>query len=473
MKKYLSLGIVLCLLSFQSSAQTLIGTSTHPDATANHNQRKIVRDSINNIYVIWVDSLNQETTIFGQKFTNTGTPTNLVGSWGTATSIVAGNNPTLSISKDNKIHLVYESNDSLSQIRHRSTIDFSNWSVDLTISDNNKKHTKPCADINDTGELNVFWIQKETNTQSLVYAYMQADTLVATSIIMNKPSIEDLAVANHLQYFTNTLFLGVQYSQDSLIFIKSQNQMVAYDTLIEVRGSQPCISANSNLSSYTNGSLLYVNLNGELIERYYSSSSILSSKVLSTGIVDYVAINNIVPELGYSFLYQKNDTLYHTFSHIYGSVASLDTIATNPIHASIGYKHYNERFVDFIWMEDAVNGYNIYYKRDGKPDIPQHTDRIENKLNLVVDAYPNPFSDKLIIRLLTEVDHKKDLVTLKVYSLNAEFIKELKAIDINNSSHRFEWLGKDSYGQNVPNGMYILTAKIGTGKITKKIILSR
>ena len=64
MRKYFLLSIIT-LLSADITAQTIIATSNHPGATSNHNQRKIVRDSVDNIYVVFMDFYNQESKIKG------------------------------------------------------------------------------------------------------------------------------------------------------------------------------------------------------------------------------------------------------------------------------------------------------------------------------------------------------------------------------------------------------------------------
>ena len=128
MKKYLLLTVIT-LLAVGVNAQTLIATSTHPGATANHNQRKIVRCSNHNIYVVYVDIDNPESVIKGV-FYDSGS-----GQWNDAFEIIDGKNPTLSITSDDEIHLVFESNDAITEIRHTSTIDFSSWTLFNVISD--------------------------------------------------------------------------------------------------------------------------------------------------------------------------------------------------------------------------------------------------------------------------------------------------------------------------------------------------
>jgi len=45
----------------------LITTSNYTHATANHNQRKIVRDKAVNVYVVFVDSAEQGKTIWSEQ----------------------------------------------------------------------------------------------------------------------------------------------------------------------------------------------------------------------------------------------------------------------------------------------------------------------------------------------------------------------------------------------------------------------
>ena len=100
MKKYLILTII-SLLAVDITAQTLIATSNHPEATANHNQRKIVRDSNDNIYVVFVDTNNQESVIKGVMYDN------IAGQWNNAFEIINGQNPTLSINFNSINKIMY------------------------------------------------------------------------------------------------------------------------------------------------------------------------------------------------------------------------------------------------------------------------------------------------------------------------------------------------------------------------------
>ena len=58
MRNLIIINLIFLLQTFVLQAQTLIATSKHPEATANHNQRKIVRDTADNIYVVYQNILS-------------------------------------------------------------------------------------------------------------------------------------------------------------------------------------------------------------------------------------------------------------------------------------------------------------------------------------------------------------------------------------------------------------------------------
>ena len=223
------------------NAQTLIATSNSSVATANHNQRKIVRDSSDNIYIVFVDSSNNENVIKGVVFDKIAEQWNQV-------SITNGNNPTLYVDKNGKIHLVFESNNYTTRIMHSSSMDFSNWTSNIVLSDTATKSEHPVADIDSAGNLNLFWIQENSSSnESLIYAYINSDTLVESKSVTTKNEINDIAIANHLLFFRNELFFAIQFNQDSLQFFRSLDNISTFDTIYSITGSQPCITFNSTI----------------------------------------------------------------------------------------------------------------------------------------------------------------------------------------------------------------------------------
>lgn len=455
MKKILIIG-TLAFLICDLYSQTLIGTSYNPEATANHNQRKIVRDSSENIYVVFTDTANQESIIKGVKYDKSS------GLWNNAIILFNGKNPTLSISKKGQIHLTYESNDSISRIAHSSTYDFNVWTPSVCLSDSSKISILPVADVDSSGKLNVLWIEKNgIIDNSLIYAMVTKETLTQRANILAKHKINDIAIANHLQYVNDELFFAIQYNVDSILFLRTNNNMSSFDTLFEAKGSQPCISYNSfydvefpdnNMTRF-----LYIDNSGNLIEAAYdfSLSTSYSTQLLSNAI-DYVCIDDLALPIGYSFLVLKNDNLYHGFSYggpVFGWSTFLDTIMSNPINPSIAYKTFNFFNIDYIWMENAGTYYNIYYKRDSK-HIWFGVNDLEKDKGFSIIGYPNPFSELLTIKL--SVSDIANNPIIKIYNSNAQLVKLLEPLSSSNKEYEYQWNGLNQKGEKANSGIYYL-----------------
>ncbi len=451
-------------------AQTLIAISLSSTATANHNQRKIVRDSLQNIFVVFTDSVNHQMMIKGVKYNKT------TSQWGSFMNITNGNNPTLSISKSGRIHLVYETNDSISKIKHTSSSDFITWSTEIIISDSVFKSKLPVADIDSIGSLNVFWKQRNTNlSESLIYASINDDTLTNRKIVTTKSEIEDIAIANHLQYIKNDLFFAIQFT-DSVQFFRSENNMISYEFLYGVSGaSQPGITYNSVIEggffpNDNNLRLTYINEYSELIELEsdnYSNYNNLSSQTLQ-GSIDFVCIDNLAPPIGYSYLFMTNGNLYHGFSygsHWYWSTI-LDTITTNPLNPSIAYKTFNFLYVDYIWMENNGEGYNIFHKRDAKHIWVGVGDNEKGKGFSIV-GYPNPFSE--IITLNISVDEKNLVPVLKIFNTKSQLVKNMNYEFNSNNEFTYKWDGTNQIGNKVDSGIYIIMCSVGDRITVRKV----
>lgn len=468
MKKIMIIGILVFLICDLYS-QTLIGTSYNPEATSNHNQRKIVRDSSENIYVVFTDTANQESIIKGVKYETSS------GLWNNATFLFNGNNPTLSISKSGQIHLTYESNDSISKIGHTSTYDFTVWTPTVCLSDSSKISILPVADVDSSGKLNVFWIEKNgIIDNSLIYANVVNDSLSQRVSILTKNEINDIAIANHLQYVNDELIFAIQFNVDSILFLRTNDNMFSIDTLYEAIGSQPCITYNSFFdASFTGENMarfLYIDDSGNLIEVEYDffGNTVYSTQLLSNTI-DYVCIDDLAPPIGYSYLFLKNDNLYHGFSYgmtSWGWSTFLDTIISSPINPSIAYKTFNFFNIDYIWMENVGSHYNIYYKRDPK-HIWVGVNDIEKDKGFSITGYPNPFSELLTIKLTVSNNAKSPII--KIYNSNAQLVEVLEPISIVDKNYEYQWDGLNQKGEKVNTGIYLITCVVGNKTTVRKV----
>ncbi len=217
-------------------AQTYLAEAPN-DVSVNHNQRLTVRDSGEGIHVVFPGFFNNIEGVMYNYST---------GDWSEQFIITEGKSPTPAISDNNQIHLIYESLDEPTQIKYRSSWDFTNWSDDIVLSDTNFQCNTPIADVDSSNTLNVFWIKEDDDsTQSLVYARCSDDVLVERKTVLTKNEINDLAMANHLQYYTDYLYFAIHFNQDSVQFYKSYDHLQFSETVYSSAGSFPCITYNS------------------------------------------------------------------------------------------------------------------------------------------------------------------------------------------------------------------------------------
>ena len=468
MKKYL-LITVITLLTVGVTAQTLIATSNHPGATANHNQRKIVRSSSGNIFVVFVDWFNQQNLIKGVMYDKNN------GQWNNPFEIINGHNPTLSISNENIIHLLYESNDPITKIRHMSTDNFINWTDSFVVSDTSFKCKLPVADMDESGNLNVFY--KQTNedfTESLIYTRVNGDSLIESKSIVTKSEINDIAIANHLQYFNNYLYFAIQYNQDSLQFYFTENLMENFDTLYTAIGQQPCITFNSFWEYSTDfncARFLYIDPDTQLVEIECFDLAVSDPNQLETfGLVEYVCVDDIAPPIGYSYLFVEGGWIFHGFSYgvswqwneIMETVSGLQI--SNP---SIAYKKFNFEYIDFIWMDGSGYNFDIYYMRDEKHIWLGIDDEEEGKGFSIV-GHPNPFSEQLTINV--SVKEENIVPVIEIYNSGSQLIKLLDVQQSSAKEFTSEWNGTDKNGNNVETGLYIIMCSVGDKRVARKVI---
>ncbi|MFA9392095.1 MAG: T9SS type A sorting domain-containing protein [Prolixibacteraceae bacterium] len=471
--KKLIIYFILLFAAFEIEAQTLIATSNLFEATANHNQRKIVRDSLYNVYIVYVDSTDQGKIIKGLWLNNQ------TNNWSSTTEITAGTNPSLSINKFGRFNLLFESNDTVKMILQSSSTDFINWTTTQKISDPDYYCQLPICDSDSSGNFNVFWIKNTDNSkQSLMYASILDNEIIAKKLITTKSKISDVAIANHLQNNDDDLIFSFQFDEDSLQFFSSKNKLETIDTLYKAIGTQPCISYNAMIpyyySSYNENPIriLYLDNSKQLIEvecglDYYSQDN-LPKKIMESDPIDYICIDDVLPPIGYSYLFMKDDTLYHGFS--YGAEwqwsTILDTISTNPLNPSLAYKNFNSLFVDFIWMQKNNSGYNIYYKRDDKQKYI-HNSVTEFEKGFSIIGYPNPFKEKLEIEI--SVENGADNPLIEIYDSNAKKIKILQAINISSNKYYYQWNANNF----IPSGVYFIKCSVGQNTTVRKVIYNK
>ena len=465
---------VLCgilMLTFTSNAQSLIASSKHAGATLNHNQRKIVRFPTDDIFVVFVDWVDGENVIKGVMHDGS------TGQWNEAFIITVGYNPSLAIADvfSWEIHLLYETNDTIKKIKHMHSPDFINWSQSHVISDPSFSATMPVADIDKSGNLNIFWIEPNGYlSESLVYARIFEDSLVDRKIITTKVNIDDIAIANHLQYESDDLFFAIQHTQDSLVFLRSTDEMASFDTLYTATGRQPCITFNSSWESWPESRvrLIYIDPDSYLneVEIDFDWNQTYISQI-PVGQVEYVCVDNLAPPIGYSFIFMQDGYLFHGFSYgsfwnwcsimesIYGSNISLPSVA---------YKHFSFDYVDFIWLQDAGASWEIYHMRDDKHIWTDIDEDKEVGKGFSITGFPNPFSE--IFTINVDVDMENVIPAIEIYDSRSTLIKRPQLKKVNAFEYTANWDGTNEAGSSVEGGLYIILCSVGDKRTARKVV---
>ena len=468
--------LALAVISAMSiSAQTFIGNSSNPYATAHHNQRKIVRDAFDNVYVVYADGTGLNRVIKGVVYNSSG------GAWSYPVVIASGTNPTLAIEPDNQIHLIYQTNNTVSAIKHCSSPDFMVWSEPETISDSSYKSFIPVADF-DAENLHIFWVQENSDlTQSVVYGRIEADTLAEQKVITTKNQINDVAVACHLMYLDQKVFFAIHFDGDSLQLFLSEDYLLTIDTLHQAIGSQPGITYNSAYDNWPDNyavRFLYINPSLDLIEAEinsylgYQGSRIMRNNVL------FVCVDDIIPMTGYSYLFMDDnnymdENIYHGFS--YGSDAGMfgdyimETIyGPHNAYPSIAYKHFNPLFVDFIWMHQDGGNYGIYHMRDEKHQFMPAVEDVKQEDGFSFTGYPNPFSKEITMHVNTCVYTGNPRIT--IFDIKTRTVAELEHLSVSGSEYLFTWNGCNASGEMVEPGVYIVLCTAGKKKSAWKVL---
>lgn len=476
--KKLTTIFALALLSVSLISQTHIANVNHDDATANHNQRKIVRDSNDNAYVVFVDWVDQMNVIKGLSLDREDSQ------WTEPVVIVDGHNPTLAISQNNEIYLLYESNGSFPEIMYTATSDFVSWSEPQAISEAGYVCKVPVADVDSSGNLNVFWQQKNNDqTEALMYARLLGGEMQVHDTVMVKDQIDDIAIANHLQYANDNLFFALQFNQDSVSFYFSNDRMESFTTVYSTQGEQPCISYNSIWEFYFSGTarFLYITedeytdnklFEVEAIEDFNGTSVIITDPYeMPFWDVSLVCIDDISPPIGYSFISVNEYGMVHTFSygHFYNNwTTNMEYLSGNSsFNPSIAYKHFSPEYIDFIWTNNSANPEGIYYLRDAKY-IWTGLDDPETGKGFSITGSPNPFRDQINLKIITEDENV--VPEIKIYNLNGQQVLALTIMKVKEKHFEATWTGTDESGLKVRPGVFVMMVSAGNVHTARKIV---
>jgi flagellar hook assembly protein FlgD len=77
--------------------------------------------------------------------------------------------------------------------------------------------------------------------------------------------------------------------------------------------------------------------------------------------------------------------------------------------------------------------------------------------NMLEQNYPNPFNPSTKIRFILK---EQGYVSLTIFNIKGEKVRELVAKNMNPGAHIVEWDGMEQSGHQVPSGMYLYALRM-------------
>jgi hypothetical protein len=128
----------------------------------------------------------------------------------------------------------------------------------------------------------------------------------------------------------------------------------------------------------------------------------------------------------------------------------------------------------FAWGVAVVSGYA--YVADGYAGLQIYKNLLagveerEKEMTLValLQNEPNPFVRRTNIKFQIP---NKSRVNLSIYDLSGRLVKTLVDEEMGRGCYQVEWDGKDSFGEEVSEGIYFYKLQVGKLKTVRKTIL--
>ncbi|WP_243664544.1 FlgD immunoglobulin-like domain containing protein [Rhodothermus marinus] len=88
-----------------------------------------------------------------------------------------------------------------------------------------------------------------------------------------------------------------------------------------------------------------------------------------------------------------------------------------------------------------------------------------------VEAYPNPFGEKLAVTLAID---RPQTVSLEVYNALGQRVRVLQSsARLTPGTHTITWDGRDDTGAGVASGLYLVVARSGEQVVSRQVVRIR
>ncbi len=116
-----------------------------------------------------------------------------------------------------------------------------------------------------------------------------------------------------------------------------------------------------------------------------------------------------------------------------------------------------------MFILDALDWFDYVQVGNDEPNIPPETFSL-------IQNYPNPFNPTTTISF--SVKQNSDFVTLEIYNIKGQKVKQLVSDQLSAGQHTVVWDGKDKNGKSVTSGIYFYRLKAGKDfSKTKRMML--
>ncbi len=133
-------------------------------------------------------------------------------------------------------------------------------------------------------------------------------------------------------------------------------------------------------------------------------------------------------------------------------------------------------YLRFTMSSDEYGSADGIYIDDVKVFISSNATYVSEELiptpQLSISSYPNPFKDKLNL-LITCPDSSKSPISISIYNLKGQLVRELISESLPQGRHQLAWDGRDTSAKACSNGIYFIKLSRANqpGKSIKTILL--
>jgi hypothetical protein len=164
---------------------------------------------------------------------------------------------------------------------------------------------------------------------------------------------------------------------------------------------------------------------------------------------------------------KNSDSNYALYYIKQNELSNQNSTYTSATVADFDGDNYPELIISMDLVENnALKGFSRIYKKSSTLDVSNSDPHPHNYY--LSDAYPNPFNPSTTIIFKTI---KEGIVSIRVYDVLGKEIKTLLNDTVKSGEYLLCWNGKDSYGNRVSSGIYLINMVSGSFNKSIKTIL--